>query len=131
MRLLNWLIAQASFLAVVLGISLSGYGMAQAHTAMMMDTSGVVSDLQTMDHSSHTSHATNDHANHDVSSAGDGQAHESHSNCPMIACCHTGATYSSVVSALADPVSCKYLSSANPQLSKAHPENAKKPPKHV
>ncbi|MEO3415961.1 hypothetical protein AAFO92_14995 [Roseovarius sp. CAU 1744] len=128
MRLFNWLIAQATLFAVVLGVSLSSYGMAQAHAAMMKDASGITLSAQTMDHSSH---ATGDHANHDMSSVGHGQAHDGHANCPMIACCHMGGADTPNVSALADPVSCKYTSSANPQLGKAEPENAKKPPKHV
>lgn len=131
MRLVGWFISQATVFVVVLGVSLSGYGMAQAHTAAMKFTSDVASVAGSTDHSSHKMHMMSDHASHDMSTVEHGKGHEGHSNCPMIACCHSVGAGTPDLFALADPVSCKYSSSANPQLSKAEPESAKKPPKHV
>ena len=121
MRLARWIIAQASLLAVVFGVSLSGYGMAQAHTAIMPDASA-------MDHSAH---AHMDHAGHDMTSADHGAAHDGHANCPMIACCHTGGTDAPAIPALTDAIACLHVISAKPHLDKAEPDSAKKPPRHA
>lgn len=121
MRLMRWIIVQASLLAVVLSISLGGFGMAQAHTAMALDA-------QMMDHSVHSGM---DHSDHDMPAADHGPAHEGHSNCPMIACCHTGGMASLSVPAMGDVATCQHTASLKLHLTNAEPESAKKPPKYV
>lgn len=115
------LIAQASLLTVVLSISLSGYVMAQAHTAMVLEAPA-------KDHSMHT---TVDHAGHDMTSKAHGSAHDGHATCPMIACCHTGGIDAPAITALTDAITCQHVLSVKLHLSKAEPESAKKPPRHV
>ena len=121
MYLVKWLIAQASLLAVILSISLSGFGMAQSHTAMALDAPMV-------DHSAHTDM---DHADHDMTSANHGSAHEGHASCPMVACCHTGGITTPSVPAMTDVITCHHVLSPDLHLSNAEPESAKKPPKHA
>ncbi|WP_120499106.1 hypothetical protein [Roseovarius sp. EL26] len=121
MRLLKWLIIQASLLAVVFSVSLSGYGMAQAHSTMITDATGI----------EHSAHANMDHSAHDTTNVDHGSMHEDHANCPMIACCHTGGISVPSIPALTGVVTCQIRPSANLLLDKAEPESAKKPPKHV
>lgn len=121
MRLVKWLIIQASLVAVVFSISLSGFGMAQAHGTMNMDTSGI----------EHSVHADMDHSAHDMTNVDHGSMHEGHANCPMIACCHTGGASVPSIPALTGMVTCQIRPSINLLLDKAAPDSAKKPPKHV
>ena len=121
MRIVKWIIIQASLIAVVLGISLSGFGMAQAHTATSMD-------IPVMDHGSH---ATMDYASHDMTPSDDVSGHEGHTNCPMIACCHTGGTATTSVPAMIAVITCQHALSFDLHLTNAEPESAKKPPKHA
>lgn len=122
---MTWLIARASLLAIILGVSLSGYGMSQAHSTMMMDEPG-------MDHSMH---AQMDHSGHDTAPTTKGNAqdtsHQGHANCPMIACCHTGAVSMAVIPALVGAVTCQHPAFVSLQLDKATPESAKNPPKYA
>ncbi len=70
MRLMRWLIVQASLFAVILGVSLSGLGMAQAHTKMTLDA-------PMMDHSGHADMV---HADHDMPPADHDPAHDGHAS---------------------------------------------------
>lgn len=121
MGLARWIIAQANLIAIVLGISLSGFGMAQAHTAMMLDT-------PSMDHAAHVDM---DHTGHDMTSTGQDPSHEGHTSCPMIACCHTGGTCTQAVPALTDAIALQPRPTVKAQLHKAEPESTNKPPKHI
>ncbi len=118
---MRWLIVQASLFAVILGVSLSGLGMAQAHTKMTLDA-------PMMDHSGHADMV---HADHDMPPADHDPAHDGHASCPMIACCHIGGIATPSVPAMTDAVTCQHTLSADRHLTKAEPESAKKPPKHT
>lgn len=121
MRLISWLIVKVGLLAVILSISLSGFGMAQAHSAMLSDEAGI----------DHSAHVQMDHTDHYMTATSKDTAHEGHANCPMIACCYTGAVDTTAIPTLADAIDCQHLASARMQLHKTEPESAKKPPKHV
>ena len=131
MHVLRWFIAQVSLLAIVLGVSLSGLGMAHAHTTMMLETSNSVLCPQTVDHSDHLEHSAPNHADHDSVAISDAHLHEGHASCPMVACCHTGGADTPLLGSMGEPVAFQYLSPAELHLAKAEPAKAKKPPKHV
>lgn len=121
MRLLKWLIIQASLLAVVFSVSLSGYGMVQAHSKMITDATVI----------EHSAHVNMDHSAHDMTNIDHESMHEDHTNCPMIACCHTGGISVPSITTFTSVITCQNRPSANLLFDKAEPESAKKPPKHV
>ncbi|WP_198389375.1 hypothetical protein [Roseovarius faecimaris] len=120
MRLVKRLIVQASLIAVLLSISLSGLGMAHAHEAIPLD--GLTMDA--------SAHAAVDHTGHDMDAADQGQAHDGHANCAMIACCHTGGTASPSVPSMTGAITCQKTLFPDLPLTSAETEAAKKPPKH-
>lgn len=109
----------AYLFAMLVSISLSLSGMAHAHPPAERTVS-------TMDH---TVSAGSDHCDHTVGVAGNGHGHETHSNCTMTACCHTGAPEALTVPVLIGDVSARYIPHANLQLHKAVPDSAKRPPR--
>ena len=125
MRLVRMIIAKVALLAVVLSISLSGFGMSTAHA------SGALDAVSADSHDHHAEHmmpgAHDHHAMHEEQS----QSHDGHANCPMVACCHTGGAKTPYVCSLTDAVALEFQSADKPWLAKAEPENAKKPPKHI
>lgn len=125
MRLMRVIIAQVTLLAVVLSVSLSGFGMSTAHASDMHDA---VSAHSHDHHAEHMMHGAHDH--HAMLEE-QSQTHNGHANCPMVACCHTGGAKTPFVCSLADPVRLEFQSSHKLRLAKAEPENAKKPPKHI